>query len=260
MSTNRDRIKSRITKLLGLAADNAAAEGEIENAMRFAAKLMLEHNIERAELAQEGAAAKEEFDIGSVWTTAYTTSAWELALCQLIYQAVGTVQGYGSGGFYPKTESGMVLFRDGKPITTKRQLRSFYGPAADVAVAVEMFNVLRQTIATMAVARHGSCIRGEGREYALGFVCGMRSTLQKQENEAPARTRDLVLRSTALVKEESAAWLGEAHGVRLTTNTSSRYAGTDTTSRAYQTGHTDGRKHGIQRGGAKRVEQQKRLT
>ena len=47
-----DKAKDTIRKLLDLAADDAAAENEIENAIRFARKLMDKHNLSEDDLPQ----------------------------------------------------------------------------------------------------------------------------------------------------------------------------------------------------------------
>lgn len=48
--TPKEKALERVRKLIALAEDSAATEGEIENAMKFAQKLMSEHDIEFADV------------------------------------------------------------------------------------------------------------------------------------------------------------------------------------------------------------------
>jgi len=48
------RIKEKIRKLLNLAEDDGAMEGEINNALNFARRLMLQHNISEEDIKQKG--------------------------------------------------------------------------------------------------------------------------------------------------------------------------------------------------------------
>ena len=79
---NVERVKDTIRKLLNLAANDAATEGEVNNAIRFARKLMLEHQLsdddcKAGDESDEERIARAECQRGSVNSQSAKCSGWE---------------------------------------------------------------------------------------------------------------------------------------------------------------------------------------
>lgn len=78
------KIKERIRKLLNLAADDGAAEGEIDNALRAARRLMLQHQIGEDDVAAapeqlktpEQIAADTSYGTAKSWGAPGRAPAW----------------------------------------------------------------------------------------------------------------------------------------------------------------------------------------
>lgn len=217
-----ERVKDTIRKLLDLAANDAASEGEVNNAIRFARKLMMQHQLSeddcreqtetpeakvlRAQCARfdgQGASAKRSY--------------WEGRLAEFCCKFVGGVGVYSQAG-YKRTPAGIVQYDDeGKPLSVMHY--QFYGIAEDAVFAKRTFDDLSTLVASMARLKWGGVFRGPGREYCEGFVEGLFKQIQQAESEQEAsESRALVARRDALVVAKEARardWLAR-QGVKLT--------------------------------------------
>lgn len=237
----REKIVDRVRKLLNLAANDAAAEGEIRNAMKAASKLIAQYQIEKTEL--EAAAEEVESTTYAKDFASFGSSRgapWMGVLAMAVARAVGSVQVYASregikkGAFdRVEVESGVV----------------FYGPDSDVLLAKEVFAEWLLVIATISVGRYGGSFRGEGREYAIGFATSLyeiAKDLYKPKPEAlpGSSSRAIVPVESALAKkrEEGSAWL-RSQGVNLG-GVGKSYS-VRSGSGAYSQGRADGRSSGF---------------
>ena len=235
MSDDTDRIKERIRKLLQLAGDDAAMGNEIENALRFARRLMLEHHISEADLRateakdpHEIAAVVEatEYDRGVVQTTGSRLTAWESALVTAVCELVGTVGWYvDARRTLRRSPHGFVQIdgRTGKPQTSAHL--AIYGPAEDVRDALDLVSEWSLIIAGLGRLRYGGAFRGEGRAYCEGFARELLLQvfrMRDQERQAvPAEgccSALVVANATALMdakRARAAVYLREQLGIRL---------------------------------------------
>jgi len=211
-----ERVKERVRKLLNLAANDGAADGEIDNAMRSARQLMESHHLSEDDLATEPAeqfadieSAPKDRSYASVGRNSYR---WEASLSSFVKDFVGGVGCY--------IDTSLVVQRDHRGIVMdggKAGKRfCFYGIAEDAAMAASLFAELRMTIATAAKLKFGGCYKGDGGAYAEGFVDGLRTKIraQKQAERITAtgtgtgllvieRREDLIQRKS----DAAAAWI-----------------------------------------------------
>jgi len=232
-------IINKIRKLLNLAADDSSAEGEIENALRFAQRLMDEHNLTRDDLTpDEIAAESERMTRTAVYGGTTTCAAWERALVRAVCSCIGTVSYYIAEPDYLRTPTGIVILPPDRTAGPKVRGRwQFFGLAEDVALAVALFNETRELIAAMSRLRWGGVYRGPGRSYCEGFASAL-------EHKASRASRERTPATTAIIRRDAARnlqWLQETHHVRLR-NRVRRPAGNHYGS-AYQSGQSDGRAH-----------------
>lgn len=236
MDNNRQVIVDRIKKLLGLAADNAAHNGEIENAMEAASRLIRDYQVEQSELDAASPEREESYgDTFAPFTTANSTP-WMGALAQAVAMSVGSVQCY-------RCHAAVTSGAFGKP--ESRAGVKFYGPEADVMLARAIFEEWLQTIATIAYGRYGGIARGDGRNYCLGFVSALTNIAQNLYRPTPETGTAIVPVAQALeVKRvKGSEWL-RSTGVRL--RTGSRTTGV-TNHNAYASGRSDGANSGFGR-------------
>jgi hypothetical protein len=212
MSHNIDRIKDRIRKLLNVARDDAATDGEIANAITAARHMMHAYHLEEADL--HSAAAAPKMKSNKVSTYARAISQWEIDLARFIADFIGGI------GYYRERNSQFEVIRSGRIVDTSTMV--FYGEDEQVALATDLYADLHDTIITMAKLRFRSIpVRGPARSYAEGFVSGIRSKLASADEQAMSAgdtSRALVVRSRELMEHKKSAadrWLAETAKVRL---------------------------------------------
>lgn len=259
MSDNISRIKKTIRDLLNLANNDAAFDLEAENALRFARKLMLRHNLDQSDIEslrdeQEIAAAADvEYGFRHCYSEAATLSWWERTLASTVAETIGTVKWFYRTKEERRTPHGTLDLTSGK-----RQLATmlaFYGPAGDCADAIDLFDEWRQIVIAMARMKYGGVFRGEGRSYCEGFAAALWEkihTIQAEEIaaiDAPDKCTALMIRnSTAIMKakrEGAEEWLEKSAGVKLKRANATSYRKHHAD--AYKTGREDGKRADLSR-------------
>lgn len=239
MSLNVEQVKKTIRDLLNLAENDAATEGEINNAITFARRLMDAHHLEADDCVERP--TEDSFDRQAVFGNSGNLVIWETNLTHFVEELVGSVNRYFTG----KIEvTGIDRIRLGKP-GLKNGIY-FYGPAEDVQLATDIFHDLYATIMASSHLKYRSAARGEGREYATGFVKGLLFKLREakqKDKDTDVASRALIVRSDLIVtekKEKGKNWLMTDQKVKLRNATrqySSIYKGN-----AYDEGVSDGKK------------------
>jgi hypothetical protein len=200
-----DKVKQTIADLLNLARNDAATQGEIDNAMRFARRLMDAHHLSEDDCkTQQNQPQAMSWECGEKPIYGYNTRfmLWEVRLAQFIEKFVGSV------GIYRDNEIKLV-FREGEIQGAPKQALVYYGPLDDVQLAADLYDKWYHVIITMAKLRIGHVVRGLGRSYCEGFVAGMFTTLEQvklADQSSNQQTNALIVRSTeiAAVKKTAA--------------------------------------------------------
>ncbi len=224
------RIVERIKKMRKVAANAAATEGEIENAMRMASTMMLQHNIADEDLKDELDVQGIAFGRISVLVNGLRRVAWEGQLAIYIAELFGNVFCYNDRGGH-------------------RGRISFYGPIDSVEQAAELYQELLIEIATLARLKYGGYAKGRGASYAEGFVAEL-STMLRGVNHSPALIESS---QTLRVKLESdaRAWLKAECDITLVSKYSSGRSGYDPNAAAE--GRADGRTRNVTKPGQLRL-------
>lgn len=180
-----DKIKRQLRGILAKAEDGSGAtEAEAEAAMEFARRMMLRHQLTKADLKGEEErtpseiAADTEYDTVDAFTAGGNLSTWECFLSNAVENLVGTVQSYHGGKAGRRSATGNLEFDSkGQPKVVSRLV--FYGPAEDCRDASELFMEWSMTISALARLKHGGCFRGPGRSYAEGFASALYEKTKK---------------------------------------------------------------------------------
>lgn len=221
-------IRERVKKLMAYAGDGSASEGEIDTAMRLAAKLIDLHHLDPDDLEDDIPEAKAEFGKAEATTCNTKLSTWESTLSAAVKQLFGCVSCYISHNLRPIRRNGITQTdREGR--VKRGRTMVFYGPADDAREAAELFKSWSLSIATMGVARWGGCFKGDGAMYCMGFAEALWRKASEINVERlgiqarPARLLPNGSKSTAItladrytkIVEQSKDWLQETHGVKL---------------------------------------------
>lgn len=241
-----ENAKDKIRKLLRVAENDAATDGEIENAMRAAQALMHAYHLSEEEVKNQPEDVKREikFTQRQAWTKGARLSTWEIDLIHFICKFLGTVQWYYISGSVERRDTNGILKRNPETGEVLKQTQlTFFGPADEVELALEMLEELQTVIYTMARLKYGTTFKGAGRSYAEGFTAGLQTKLKKvnQQLTSDSTSRALVVQSNAIVevvKKDAKKWLQQAAGIKLRAGDSRERMRND--SSAYGQGKQDG--------------------
>lgn len=242
-----ERVKTRVSHLLRVARDDAATEGEIENAIRAARNLMLAYHLDEADLESTGGPQKPEMGRATSRTKFSRIALWEKDLAHFVADLIGGVCWHSSRN----SEATRTLLNG-----RLKQFGAvvFYGIEEEAQLARETYEELATTIFTMAMAKYGSAYRGDGGIYAEGFVEGLDRQLGNANRQAESSGRELVARSTAIVqakKNRADHWLRNECNIYLVRG--SRSYGANGSDNARGEGESDGRNCDMSGVGAKRA-------
>lgn len=251
MSNGKDP-KETIRKLLALANDDQALGNEIENALRFARKLMLEHNITEESLNTQAdqKAAEIEYEVQKVELQSKGVLQWESLLGWAVVNLIGTIGHYIDSQYQVKRNKLGIAQMTAAGAPKRIRTMAFYGPQEDVEEASRLYLYWAEVITSMAKLRYGAVVRGEGRPYCEGFAMALYNKVQKILQEEKTKTQITGPESTALVrihltmetrKAQAKIWLKEEKGIKvggraIRSNNSYDRNG------AYQNGQDDGSK------------------
>lgn len=245
-----DRIKEKLAKLLRLGENEAASEGEIQNALDLAYSLMAKHQLTRDDIdtSAPDPIAKVVFGRHFAFCKGTSLTAWENALATFVRTFIGSVSCYNAGAI-PVRRNGMAdLLGNVEDGPRKAVAMVFYGADDDARCAASLFEELRDAVATMAIIRWGGWMRGDGGAYAYGFATGLleaHSNARGKLMNSDSTTSALILKSeqTSLaIIDRGKQWLSETHNVTLSKAKSKRrirFSGNNTQT-AFREGRTDG--------------------
>lgn len=143
MST--ERILDRIKKMLALANDPGASEGERETALRMAYNLLAKHNLSMSDVPKDGVQEPREMA-----ETTISADKW----ARHIAHAVGKL--FFCKYYFYRTDS------------AGRDRHCFVGRASNVATATYMTEYLIKAIKRESTKRYGSPTTPEGRSFCVG--------------------------------------------------------------------------------------------
>jgi hypothetical protein len=228
-----ENIKSRVRKLMALANDGQASDGEIENAMRAAAKLADRYHLDLDSLTTDQVEdAEQRMAQSNGLTRSSKFHQWETTLAWAIVELFGSIKHYLPNKKVPFRVNGVAQTHGGRyegKMKMRRQV-TFYGPVHEVEEAAELFTEWCELIQTMGVVRWGGAFRGEGEAYCQGFADKLKEIASAENQKrklTPARaplslsgetstSKEITLQERHLVLRQRAEhWLEHEQGVKL---------------------------------------------
>jgi hypothetical protein len=257
MTTNIDRIKDKLAKLLRLGENSAATDGEIDNALTMAASLMAKHQLTREDIDMNEADPIARVTVGRhfAFTKGGNLTSWERLIHHFVCEFIGSIACYNAGKMTARRNGiAVALDADGEP--RRANALCFYGSDDDARCAVSLFEELRDAIAAMAIIRWGSWAKADGGAYAYGFAQGLRDANKKAKRElmnTDEQTTALMITSgeTQLaIVSKGKAWLKTTHNITLQTRSGRRTSfGSRNANNAMSEGRRDGSNYNVNRPG-----------
>jgi hypothetical protein len=203
-----EKIIHRLRAIDNTARNQAATEGERENALRMMQSLMLRHNLSRADLESQDGDDSTSYARIACPVNGSKSVAWEKELANYVTQHV-----------FPMTQ----WYAGSKG---HRTLFFFYGPHTDVQNAIQLFRELLLTIATSAKLLYGGYSRGSGASYAEGYVRSLPKSTELSGvacddlgSQINSSERSLIKQRFLVVHKRSTDWLVAECGVQLVSTT-----------------------------------------
>lgn len=254
--TQIDNIKAKVGKMLLLAGDQSASQGEIDNALTMATSMMAKYNLTREDIdnSKENPIEAVQYGKRTAFSLCKKTFYWESQLVMFIARFIGTVDVYRSNEFVLNRKRGMaVIDEKGNPVMSKSFV--FYGCDDDCEIAVELFDELKIAIQMAAIIRFGSWAKGDGGAYCEGFVSGLRETNTKEvlKLKEDSTTYGLILKSESnqlAILKQAKKWLEKEQNVKLSKGQGSSGASGSNNSR--NEGRADGSSYGLSKPSATR--------
>lgn len=194
-----EKIIARVQKLLNLANDDAASEGERENALRMAHATLLKHNIDMSQVdkfTRDKEDPREEMAV----------DGWNLVWCRGVRDAVARL-------FFCK-------YLIGGKINATRGRHYYIGRTSNVATAAYMSDWIIAGILKEADRLHGHRLNPNGRSFCVGVEDTIRHRVNRmiteaQQNDTPDTPAGTALVVMELYKSEldaNAAFIAEQYG------------------------------------------------
>lgn len=158
---SEDRIIDRIRKMLALANDQAATEGERDNALRMAYATMAKHNIDAARVEATGT-KEPRLNLDS--------EGWSMLWAKQMYLCMGEL-------FFCK-------YYFGRKINGTKVIHHFVGKESNAVTASYMATFVVTSILKEGRGRGWHNLSAEMRSFALGAVNALWVRIQAMKAEA----------------------------------------------------------------------------
>ncbi len=206
-----EKVKEKIAKLIALCQDPSASQGEIDNSIRLATKIMAKFNITRDDIDMNCLDPAKKVKMGRCMVSAMNTKEirWEGQVAMFCCKFIGSCSCYSTSS---------VMIEGGKE--TPIDILFFYGSRNESEMAADTFRKIREVIANNAKMKYKSYTNLDGRSYAEGYVVGLYDSLDlqmKQLKDDP-ETHGLILQSeqaSLIIQDKSKEWLSSEYNINL---------------------------------------------
>jgi hypothetical protein len=192
--SDQNPIIEKIKKLLALAADQSASEGERDNALRMAHGLLAKHNLDMSEVkASQQCEGREEHinpTYGMLWCRNVSHHVAKLFFCKYFY---------------------------GQKINGTKWNHHFVGKSSNVVTAALMSDFIIHSILKECRSRGWHNLSAEARSFAMGAtrVIGERVAALMKSPEGASESTALVVRNLYQTEQEANEAFVEAKGTKL---------------------------------------------
>ena len=217
---SKSNIIEKVRKLMNLSSDSSATQGEIENALMFAQRLMIKHNIDMVNIGMSSLDV-EELIIEDECKSGESKTMF-FSLLDVIAKA-----------------NNCRLIRSGRTGNYYYKVVGFYD---DRTIVFETFNKVLPVLRNLTKQRYSKSDKSISRStfiksYQQGFIVGLKNKLNADKTEY-LKLEDGNAYKLIVVKKEDliSNWISDKY-TRLRT---SRTSGSNLNGRAYNLGRQDG--------------------
>lgn len=194
-----EKILDRVKKMLAIANDAGATEGERDNALRMSYNLLAKHNLSMADLPTE-----ENNEVRERQDTVISADKWSRSLAQAVAKL------FFCKYFYSRTN------------TSGKDKHCFVGRQSNCITARYMTEYLIKSVKREAISRYSSPTSPQGRSFCVGTVDSIRKRVEemiKTDTESTPGTALVLVSLHQREADANAKWLEQA-GLALTTSKS----------------------------------------
>lgn len=224
---SEEKILSRVRKMMAIANDAAATEGERDNALRMSYRLLAKYNLTMVDV--EIHASRNEED-RKIYETVTRSQLWARHVCHII------------------AELFFCQYFSGRRINADKCVHHFVGKESNATTAMLMSEYVVQSLVKESRVRYKNDLTPEARSFCLGAVVKLRERVrelkeqaQTEINEAPTGT-SLVLANFYEQEKAANALVVSDAGIRTAVG---RAGKTTVKSSAYASGKEYGSSIGL---------------
>lgn len=206
----KEQVIEQIRKLMNYARDGSASEGEVENALGHAKRLMSKFDVEEHEILPKSESAQKAAYESIIELDAYDRAGginpWDRSLLNALCQMFDTRM-YTQSRYYRRNPDGTIgeEFRDRHGKWQDREFAVVYGLPRDVEVTIALYRELLPTMRTMLRFRYPRDWRKLEGSYCEGFV----DRIYTRAREAKSYAKHSETTAIVLVKDQLVARYAE---------------------------------------------------
>jgi len=175
-----EKILARVRKMLALANDEAATEGERDTALNMAQNLLVKHQLSMEDVAQFD---KDKLDPRGE----FSTDGWNLPWCRDVRSAVAKL--FMCSYFYRK-------------INTTKGHHTFLGRESNATTAMYMSEYIIKSLLRECDKRYGHRLTPGGRSFGVGAALRLHGRVREMQQQSQ---REVTATGSALVLVDLAA-------------------------------------------------------
>jgi len=193
---SQEKLIDRVRKLLRLAENEAASQGERDNAFRMANNILIKHNLAMSEVkdvGQQEARVNEDAELCIYpWARDVSNIVARAFMCKFLFQR----KGFGTTGTH-----------------------TFIGRAGNAVTAAEMSRFLIANIQTEQRKLYGGITVPQARDFALGVVAALTQKAAAVRREAEVAEAKEAQAATERAAANAAAGVIALGGPAMSTST-----------------------------------------
>lgn len=201
---SEEKILSRVRKMMAIANDTAATEGERDNALRMAYNLLAKYNLTMVDVEIH---ADKDADKREIYETVTRSQLWARHVCHIVAEL-----------FFCK-------YFSGRKINADKCVHHFVGKESNATTAMLMSEYIVQSLVKESRKLYKNDLTPEARSFCLGAVNKLRERVrelkeqqQAEMEQSSATGTSLVLASLYKREEDANALVVSGTGVTLKTS------------------------------------------
>lgn len=175
---SEEKILSRVRKMMALAENEAASEGERDNAVRMAYKLLAKHNLTMVDVEMKAA---EQDDKREIYETVTRSQLWARHVCNIVAKLF------------------FCQYFSGRKINADKCVHHFVGKESNATTAMLLSDFIVQSLVKESRRLYKNDLTPEARSFCLGAVNKLRERVKEIQAQQESELDDAQATGTSLV-------------------------------------------------------------